>query len=59
MFGRHHDKPDETHATPNPDRAKSSDDAGDEAEELTDWEQIEIQRRLQLEVQSFEGGMEG
>jgi hypothetical protein len=59
MFG-HRDKKDPVeHATPNPDRAASSDDAGDEAQELTDWEQVEMQRRLQLETQYFEGGMEG
>ena len=59
MFGHHHKKDEVEHAAPSPDRVASSDDAGDEAEELSEWEQIEIQRRLQLEVQSFEGGIEG
>ena len=44
---------------PDEDRVRSSDDAGDEAEELTAAEAIEIQRQIQLEVQRFEGGMEG
>ncbi|WP_243076782.1 hypothetical protein [Microbacterium sp. SS28] len=59
MFGRHDKKDEGEQAAPSPDRVASSDDSGDESEELSEWEQIEIQRRLQLEVQSFEGGMEG
>jgi len=45
--------------TPKEDRAQSSDDPGDEAEQLTAAEAIEIQRQIQLEVQRFEAGMEG
>jgi len=45
--------------TPKDDATISSDDAGDESEELSDWEAVQIQRRLQLEVQAFEGGIEG
>lgn len=45
--------------TPNEDPARSSDDSGDEAEELTAAEAVEIQRQIQLEVQRFEAGMEG
>ena len=60
MFDHHkdHDKQ-EAQSAPSRDRAVSSDDAGDESEELSDWEAVEIQRRLQLEVQAFENGMEG
>ena len=45
--------------TPDEERAHSSDDAGDESEELTPAEEIEIQRQRQLEVERFEAGMEG
>ena len=45
--------------TPDGERAHSSDDAGDESDELTPAEEIEIQRQIQLEVQRFEAGMEG
>jgi len=45
--------------TPNEDPARSSDDSGDESEELTAAEAVEIQRQIQLEVQRFEAGMEG
>ena len=45
--------------TPGDDPAVSSDDSGDEADELSEWETIEMQRRLQLETQYFEGGIEG
>ena len=53
MFGRHHkDEPAKSEPT-------ASKDAVEENEDLAKWEEIEIQRRLQLEVQSFEGGIEG
>ena len=51
MSGRNH--------TPDEDPAHSSDDPGVEAEELTAAEVVEIQRRIQLEVQAFEGGIQG
>jgi len=44
---------------PHGERGDSSDDAGDESEELTPAESVEIQRQIQLEVQRFEAGMEG
>ncbi|MEU1973556.1 hypothetical protein ABZ477_18010 [Microbacterium sp. NPDC019599] len=52
MFGRKHHPKEEEPAVP----AK---DAVEENADLAAWEEIEIQRRLQLEVQSFEGGIEG
>ncbi|WP_345802099.1 hypothetical protein AAIB33_03060 [Microbacterium sp. AZCO] len=54
MFGRHHKDEPAKH-----EQTVPATDAVEENEDLAKWEEIEIQRRLQLEVQSFENGIEG
>ncbi|MFH8250982.1 hypothetical protein ACH3VR_11495 [Microbacterium sp. B2969] len=55
MFGRHHK---DKHAEDERVFANDDDPAAEE-DGLAEWEKIEMQRRLQLEVQSFENGIEG